>query len=257
MTESELRTESNKYNAATAVTMGYQEIYNSAANWVDIMLAFERGQAKDLNEEPKKKLKPVILTGSGPSLDDSIEKLRLWQGDIICHYSQALTLMYHEIEPDYIVALDAICNWEGLQGVDWKKTKTKLVLHPGMWPSLVKNWPNEMLFYRQNMGKPDAFGMNEQKIMYSARHGTLEEALVNKFAFEPKIKTELTMFACTPPAQLFVAQVLQYGNVFLTGMDFAYINNKIRFTNYTIEGHNDDGSPIWEKHEHPLIIEDN
>jgi len=246
MTESELRTQSDKYNAATAVTMGYQEIYNSAANWQTIMDAFEIGQAKDLNEEPKKLLKPVVLTGSGPSLDDSIEKLRLWQGAIVCHYSQALTLMHYDIEPDYIVALDAICNWEGLQGVPWEKTKTKLVLHAGMWPSLVKNWPNEMLFYRQNMGKPDSFGMSEQKIMYSDRPGTLEDALATRVKFIPKIKTELTMFACTPPAQLFVAQVLQYGNVFLSGMDFAYHGRKERFTNWIVT---DEG---WKSEEHIL-----
>lgn len=242
MTEAELRTKSNEYNAATAVTMGYQEIRNSAENWHDIMKAFAEGRAKDLSSEPKKLLKPVILTGSGPSLDDSIEKLRDWKGDIICHYSQALTLRYYGIIPDYIVALDAICNWEGLKGVEWAGTKTKLVLHPGMWPSLVKNWPNEMLFYRQNLGKPDAFGVNEQKIMYTERMGTLEDALASRVQLKSMINTELTMFACTPPTQLFVAQVLQYGNVFLTGMDFAYHSGKERFTNWTI---NDDGE--WAK----------
>lgn len=234
MTETELRTESNKYNKVTSLTQGYQEIRNSAENWALLMDYVRSGKAKDLNDEPKKLLRPVIITGSGPSLDDTIEKLKEWKGDIICHYSQALTLMKHGIEPAYIVTLDAICNWEGLEGVDWSKTKTKLVLHPGMWPSLVQNWPNEMLLYRQNMGNPDAFGMNEQKVMYSERRGTLEEALASIVKLEPVVKTELTMFACTPPAQLFVARVLQYGAVFLTGVDFCYKNGKERFTNWEI-----------------------
>jgi len=234
VTESELRTRSDSYNAATAVTMGYQEIRNSAENWNTIMELFRTGRAHDLNEEPKKMGEPVILTGSGPSLDDTIEKLKDWKGGIVCHYSQALTLMYHGIVPDYIVALDAICNWEGLEGVDWKSTKTKLVLHPGMWPSLVSNWPNEFLFYRQNLGKPDSFGVNEQKIMFCERQGTLQDALDTKISFKPLINTELTMFACTPPTQLFVAQVLGYGAVYLTGMDFAYHGTKERFTNYTV-----------------------
>lgn len=235
MTERELRTKSNEYNAATAVTMGYQEIRNSGENWDTIQRLFAEGRAKDLNDEPKKLLQPVILTGSGPSLDDSIAKLKDWKGGIICHYSQAPTLMYYGVEPDYIVALDSICNWEGLScngEIDWSKTKTKLVLHPGMWPSLVKNWPNEMLFYRQNLGKPDSFGVNEQKVMFSRQVGGLEEALASKMAWEPLVKTELTMFACTPPAQLFVAQVLQYGPVFLTGMDFAYQGDRERFTSW-------------------------
>lgn len=264
MTEHELRTRSDQYNAVTAVTMGYQEIRNSAENWAGIMRAFEDGRAKDLNAEPKKELAPVILTGSGPSFDLAVEKLKDWKGAIVCHYSQALTLMYHGIVPDYIVCLDAICNWEGLKGVDWKATKTKIVLHPGMWPSMVANWPNGMLFYRQNLGKPDSFGVNEQKIMFCQRNGTLQDALDSKISFQPLIQTELTMFACTPPAQLFVAQVLQYGAVYLVGMDFAYTYGKLRFTNYTAEEENieiGNAPPTiiskWVKHEYPYEINEN
>jgi DNA-directed RNA polymerase subunit RPC12/RpoP len=104
-----------------------------------------------------------------------------------------------------------------------------------MWPSLVANWPNEFLFYRQNLGKPDSFGVNEQKIMFCERQGTLQDALETKISLRPLILTEITMFACTPPTQLFVAQVLGYGAVYLTGMDFAYHGTKERFTNYELE----------------------
>jgi DNA-directed RNA polymerase subunit RPC12/RpoP len=89
--------------------------------------------------------------------------------------------------------------------------------------------------------------MNEQKVMYSRRQGTLDDALAAKpDLLDPLIKTEITMFACTPPAQLFVAQVLQYGAVFLTGMDFCYIDGKERFSNYDLV----DGK--WARHEHWL-----
>lgn len=215
--------------------MGYQEIRNSAANWEAIMDRFRTGQAKDISSEPKKLLQPVILTGSGPSLDKSISKLKDWKGGIICHYSQALTLRYYGVIPDYIVALDSVCNWEGLSDVEWAGTKTKLILHPGMWPSLVANWPNEMLFYRQNLGRPDGFGVNEQKIMYSEQIGGLKEALESKMGFKPLVNTEMTMFACTPPGQLFTAQILQYGPVFLTGMDFAYHDDQERFTDFRVD----------------------
>lgn len=232
MTESELRTQSNKYNAVTSKTQGYQEIRNSAENWHLIMEYYKSGRAKDLSHEAKKLNAPVFITGSGPSLDKAIFYLKSWKGDIVTHYSQALTLMYHGIEPDYIVALDAICNFEGLDGVDWSKTKTKLVCHPGVWPSLFEKWPNDFLLYRQNMGDANAFAMNEQKLMYTDRKSSLQEALDGSFCLDPMIKTEITMFACTPPTQLFVAQVLQYGAVFLAGLDFAYHDNQERFTNY-------------------------
>lgn len=234
MTELELKTRSSEYNAATAVTMGYQEIRNSAENWQTIMRLFRDGRARDISEEPKKGLQPVILTGSGPSLDKTIAKLKDWTGGIVCHYSQAVTLRYYGIIPDYIMMLDSICNWEGLRAVDWAGTKTKIIVHPGMWPSLIDNWPNDMLFYRQNLGRADAFGVNEQKIMYSRQIGSLAEALASRMAFDPIIKTEMTMFACTPPGQLFSAQILGYGPVYLTGMDFAYHEGQERFTSFDI-----------------------
>ena len=234
MTEKELRTMSNEYNAATALTMGYQEIRNSAENWRTLMGRIASGQAKDLSDEPKKGLQPCIVTGSGPSLDEAIPKLKDWKGGVVAHYSQAVTLAVYGIIPDYIVALDSVCNWEGLRAVDWSKTKTKLILHPGMWPSLVENWPNEMLLYRQNLGTPEGFGTNEQKIMYAIRHGTLQDALDSKVNFEPLIKTEVMMFACTPPAQIAVCNLLQYGPVFLAGLDFAYQGDKERFSNFDV-----------------------
>lgn len=232
MTEAELRTNSSDYNAATSVTMGYQEIRNSAENWRTIMGYIKSGKARDLNDEPKKRGEPVILTGSGPSLDAAILPMKSWRGGVIAHYSQAPTLMHYGIEPDYIVALDAVCNWEGLMGPEWGKSKTKLICHPGIWPSLIENWPNEILLYRQNLGVKDGFGVSEQRVMYAERHGTLEDALASRVMLEPKIKTELTSFACTPPMQLFAAHLLGYGPVFLSGCDFAYLEDRERFSAY-------------------------
>ena len=231
-TETELRLNSSDYNAATAKTQGNHEIWNSAANWQKINELYTSGQAYDLKDEPKHGGQPVIITGSGPSLDDTISKLKDWTGGIICHYSQAVSLAYMGVEPDYIMALDALCNWEGLMDIDWSKLKTKLIVHPGMYPSLINNWPNGMLLYRQNLGKRESFTRDVQRVMYSEKLETLEEALAGTIKLKTMIQTEITMFACTPPAQLIAAQVLEYGPVFLTGMDFCYVNDKLRFTNY-------------------------
>lgn len=245
MNEKSIKTRSDQYNAVTNKTQGYQEIYNSAANWHVIQGYLKAGKAKDLNAEAKK-TGPCIITGSGPTLDDHIHKLVNWKGGIICHYSQAVSLMRFGVEPDYIVALDAICNWEGLQCIDWAKTKTKLVSHPGMWPSLIENWPNEILLYRENIGKKDGFTKHTQNVMFCERHGTLEEALASKIRFEPQIKTEITMFACTPPCQLIVAQILGYKMCFLVGLDFAYPGDKYRFSDWVYEG------DMWTQRAYPI-----
>jgi DNA-directed RNA polymerase subunit RPC12/RpoP len=118
-----------------------------------------------------------------------------------------------------------------------------------MWPSLIENWPNEFLFYRQNLNKPEGFTMDEQKKMFTDRHGTLDDALASRIAYNILIRTEITSFACTPPTQIFVAKFLQYGNIFLCGLDFAYVDDKERFTDYQ----NVFGK--WVKNEHPLNLQ--
>jgi len=250
-TEKELRLNSSDYNAATQKTQGNHEIWNSAANWQRINELYKSGRAYDIKDEPKQNRKPVIITGSGASLDKTIDQLKDWDGGIICHYSQAVSLAYKGIEPDYIVALDALCNWEGLKDIEWSKTKTKLIVHPGMYPSLIDKWPNEMLLYRQNLGKKNSFQKHEQRIMYSEKLETLEEALAGTIKLKTMIQTEVTMFACTPPAQLIVAQILEYGSVFLTGLDFCYLDDKLRFTNYITKDH-PGNVKIWEACAYPM-----
>jgi hypothetical protein len=137
--EKDLRLLSNHYNAATQKTQGNHEIWHSAANWQRINELYKSGQAYDLNKEPKHNNEPVIITGSGASLDRTIEQLKDWEGGIISHYSQAVTLAHMGAAPDYIMALDALCNWEGLKDIDWSKTKTKLMIHPGVHTSLFEN----------------------------------------------------------------------------------------------------------------------
>jgi DNA-directed RNA polymerase subunit RPC12/RpoP len=80
--------------------------------------------------------------------------------------------------------------------------------------------------------------------MYSDR--VCQDAGLRNAAFHPQIKTEVTLFACSPPGQLFVAKVLGYTNIFLTGVDFGYTHGKDRFTNWTIEGGQ------WMEHPHPF-----
>jgi hypothetical protein len=81
--------------------------------------------------------------------------------------------------------------------------------------------------------------------------------------FHYYIKTEITLFACSPPAQMFAASVLGYGTMFLAGVDFGFDAKLSRFTNYTkkrdpqpisaikrIFGYKEGDIGIWEEHKH-------
>ena len=176
ITESTLRLSSSNYNEGTRQSQLIHEELNSAINRPIIMDRVAKGTARDLDEEPKHEGEMCFIIGSGPSLDDSIVHLKNWEGGIICSTSHALTLMYHGIEPSHIIALDPFSAWEETKGIDWSKTKTKLIAHPGVWPDLIENWPNELLLYLQNAGDPAGYYNTTQKHMYTTREGKRPKA---------------------------------------------------------------------------------
>ena len=243
--ESTIKNDSNMYNDGTKQMQTYHEELNTASNWHTIVEAFKEGRARDISDEPKAikengESMPCFIIGSGPSLDDAIEYLKDWKGGIICSTSHAVTLMHLGIEPTHIVALDPFSWWEEIKSIDWTKTKTKLVTHPGVMDTLVTNWPNELLMYIENNGHPDSFYATTQKRMYSHREGSLRFA-----TFYYYIRTEVTLFASSPPLQLFIADILGYGTMFLSGVDFGFHTDKRRFTSWD---KNEQGEWVEEKH---------
>ncbi len=258
-TESSIRSQSTGYNAITNERQLPHEIYNSAVSLPLIRQLIQAGRARDLNDEPKAEGKPFFILGSGPSLDTAIPHLKDWHGGIICSPSHALTLMHYGIEPTHIMALDPFESWSEIKGIDWSKTKTKLVTHPGVWPDLIEKWPNDILLYRQNSGRPDSYYATTQKLMYADREGDREKSV-----FIMLIRTEVTIFSCSPPLQLFVGDRLGYGICYIAGLDFGFHSGKDRFTSYTVvnEVHevqafgNSPGisiPPEWEEHKHPYV----
>jgi hypothetical protein len=229
-TEATVRSFSNKYNEGTRRSQQVFEETNSAENRHPIVEAFKAGRARDIADEPKAGKAPCFVLGSGASLDDTLPKMKGWQGGIICSTSQALTLMYHGIEPTHIVCLDPFSMWDEIKGVDWSKTRTKLVLQPGILPDLVAKWPNEMLLYILDNGKPDSYYATTMKRQYTWREGPVRTP-----TFHYYIRTAITIFACSPPMQMFVADILGYGTIFLAGMNWSEYKGKRRSTEYTCE----------------------
>ena len=253
--ESQIRSHSEAYNEGTKSKQLIHEEYNSGRNLEPILRMIDAGRAKDLNEEPKHTGEPVLIIGSGPSLDTALEVMKDWKYGIICSPSHASTLMYHGVEPSYVMALDPFESWSSFAGIDWSQTRTKLITHPGVWPDLIENWPNDILLYRQNLGRSDSFYATTQRNMYTTREGAREKA-----QFKLHIRTEITVFACSPPCQLFASDRLGYSPPFLVGVDFAFNDTHDRFTEYTVKHEAREITPgnappmtvpvEWEKHEH-------
>jgi DNA-directed RNA polymerase subunit RPC12/RpoP len=245
MTEADLRTDSSQYNSRTKASQLIHEIKNATENYDTLYRGYMGGRVRDISAEPKADGKPCLIIGSGGSLDLALPYLKDWKGGIICTTSHALTLVKHGAPPTHILALDPFCIWDEIAGIDWTQYGTKLITTPTVWTTLVQTWPNEILLYRQNIGRRDSFYANALNQMYCIRKTAPNN--LREGSFEPMVRTELTLFACSPPAQLFAAQVLGYGNMFLVGCDFAFSYDKDRFTNWTIK----DGE--WTEHKNPLL----
>jgi len=252
-TESAITVNSTQYNEATLQKQLIHEELNSTMNWHGLVERINNKTARDVSFEPKVNKIPAFVIGSGPSLDHSIKFLKDWKGGIFCTTSHALTLMRHGIEPTHIIALDPFSTWEEIEGVDWSKTKTKLIAQPGAWPTLIENWPNEILLFIQTLGNPDSWYLRHQKIMYTHRVDQGKGIRDPLFTFY--IPTEITVFACSPPVQMFMADMLGYGNIFLAGVDFAYSEKLDRFTSYTVKK-NENDLIEWEEHVHPFVYND-
>ncbi len=249
---------SDQFNQGTRTTQLIHEEYNTGRNIAPILALLKEGRARDLDDEPRVDDVPFFMIGSGGGLDDSIEHLRGWGGGIFCSTSHALTLMHFGIEPTHIVALDPFCAWGEIEGVDWSKTKTKLCIQPGCWPDLFENWPNEFLMFRQDAGDSSSFYATTQLHVFTEREGSRD----TDWKFKPLLKSSVVLFACSPPAQLFIAEKLGYRGCFCAGMNFAFDTGKSRFTSYSIKAPGKtvpaagnapaiEIEPMWDKHESP------
>ncbi|MDD5358218.1 MAG: DUF115 domain-containing protein [Candidatus Nanoarchaeia archaeon] len=266
---------SDSYNASTLAAQTIIEEWNAGHNLYRIEKLVSEGRCRDIGQEPKKDGAPCFIIGSGGSLDIALPKLVKWEGGIICTPTQALTFIYHGIEPDYLFIIDPYDAYQYMDGFDWSKTKTKLIAPPTCDTSMIEKWPNEILLYVQDIARRDAFFTNTMQHMYCKREG-FRGARLSAHVF-----TKLSTFACSPPIAMLGAAVLGYGNIFLAGCDFGYTYNKNRYTDYTVIplsiGYecpycnytigNDDvagknyycpncgkypDSIEWEKHEHPF-----
>lgn len=209
-----------------------REIKNAVENYRFINTEIGIGKAYDISKEPKKHKKNVILISSGYSLDLAIPFLKSWEGDIICHYSQAVTLYLHGIIPTYIVALDPRGTELHLDydNIGWFDTETKLIAHPGMHCSFIQNWPNKTLLYRPAIGDDKSFHRYYLNIMYSDDLTEIEDYMKGDLKYSPLIPTELPVFSNTASLEYVVAHFLEYDSIHLVGFDFKTAGENKRFT---------------------------
>ena len=172
----------------------------------------ERGMGLDLLHGPKApppgpngEKTPLIILGSGPSLERAIPYLRFWRGAIMGSPSQVkLFGAMRDREMDFILALDTttrVIDQFGTVDV----IGSNLFTHPSMCPELFHRWKNKQNIYLFRMFEPENEVLN-----------TLYDALF------PFIRGRVINSGCIANNAIIIANNMGFGPIFLVGVDFGY-----------------------------------
>ena len=221
------RLKANTFNSATNTKHYDNEVRFTFHNHEHILKAFRNGRAKDLSEAPKAKGKPILILGSGPTLDAAWPLIQKWKGDIMVSSSQATTAVYYGKEPDYIVSLDPDTPPSEFRADTWKGRKSAMIIHPGVMPDTFDFWKGPLYMFRK-LQPQTPFYAGAQRVGYSTL-GNIEKGRYNPEKAKALITTEIPMLACVLAAQICVAKLMGYGQMFLVGADLSFPGNKDRF----------------------------
>jgi len=103
------------------------------------------GRILDLAELPRGVNRPLLICASGSSIDKVMPEIKDWKHDVMCTTSQAATLIYHGVHPDFIVALDPRTTDQDdpkasdeMAAPDWGQCK--FLFHPSIPPLYLRQW---------------------------------------------------------------------------------------------------------------------
>ena len=102
------------------------------------LLAMSPGRILDITKMEKKS-GPILVVGSGGSLDQCMPRIKEWKGAVMCSTSQGSTLVKHGRYPDYVVCLDPrVAPADELAASDWGPSV--MVGHVSIPYEYVKRW---------------------------------------------------------------------------------------------------------------------
>jgi hypothetical protein len=131
-------------------------VKNAAENYAPIKEAFKEGN-KDVGALGQDATKPVLIIGSGPSLNDWEPYFKDWEGEIFCSSSHLAFFEAIGVKPTYCFIIDADPNMSYLVSQADTKDIT-LITHPNMDPVVRESWQGPIYYFRMNDPGDDWFG---------------------------------------------------------------------------------------------------
>ena len=225
----------SKYNEQIRAAWMPIWVRNAGRNWNYIYEKY-----KDENRDVsvlKEERKPVIIVGSGPSLNDFDELWHDWEGAVMCSSSHLQYFAGIGRLPDYCVIIDADPAMSFLVG-DADTSKTTLLTHPNMDPPILEKWQGPIYFFRM-LDPGDDWFSKYIPMMYS---------VMNPYTGHG-IKSYVMNSGNVVNTMIAISQYIGYGSIFLAGYDLGYPDDVYRFTNFKKVGKK------WEREAPPELTE--
>lgn len=185
---------------------------NAARTYQEVERRFKTKDC-DMRNVPRLNGDPVLVLGSGPSLDDMLPYLKDWKGKISCSTSHLPLLDYMGIEPDYCFFIDGDPTMEFLvQNWVKKHHKTLMICHPQLPREIIEAWPDDQVYF---------FRMFDPGDIFSKDYLPLQYGWVNQET-NWHIGSYILNSGNVVNSQVPALQALGAGAIFLCGYDIGY-----------------------------------
>jgi len=195
------------------------ELINSYRNYDFIIKNLKNGKMKSVNAMEIKKNKPVIIVGSGYSLNAAIPDLKEWKHDIICSPSQFSTLIYHGIIPTYIMLSGTFAIMDEFAIDSWDDKDMKFVVSVSFSPPALRYLVNKKkmvyIYTRNQEGKEFLNVIKSGYHSYDESVSAAREDLV----FKDLIDADIKVNNLATILQIKMAERLGYNPIILIGAD--------------------------------------
>lgn len=139
---------------------------NAARTYQEVERRFKTKDC-DMRNVPRLNGEPVLVLGSGPSLNDMIPYLKDWKGKISCSTSHLPLLEYLGIDPDYCFLIDSDPSMEFLVKHFVKHNpKTLLICHPQLPREIIEVWPEDQVYFFRMFDPGDPFSKDFMPLIY-------------------------------------------------------------------------------------------
>ena len=197
-----------KFNDATAKHQARNFSWNEHSNWQRIRDQAHHGPVA-METLPHAVGIPAVITGSGPTLDGCLERLKDFEGSIFCGASQAYILDAAGIVPAYVVAVDQnVVTADYIKGLEWNRTV--LITHPGIDPAVLEAWQGQIRYFL--LPTAEEYERDRVALAY------------------PWIRSRFSSGGALQTASYQIAVRLGYKPIYTAGVDFCFTGGRYRAT---------------------------